>query len=220
MYNWHFGVIWEYRIVFVNGAVITAELTVLAWTIGVVLGLIIALARLSPFIWLRAPATLFVETFRSTPALVQLVWIYYALPIITGLQMSAFTSVAVGLGLHTAAYFGEIFRGGIISIERGQVDAAKSVGMVYLQAMVRIILPQAIRRMMPPFMNETANLVKLTSLGSVLAVYELLHASNNLITNTYRPLEVYSMAAVTFALIIYPMIHGARMMERYWEARS
>ena len=220
MYNWHFGVIWEYRIVFVNGAVITAELTVLAWTIGVVLGLIIALARLSPFIWVRAPATLFVETFRSTPALVQLVWLYYALPIITGLQMSAFTSVAVGLGLHTAAYFGEIFRGGIISIERGQVDAAKSVGMVYRQAMVRIILPQAIRRMMPPFMNETANLVKLTSLGSVLAVYELLHASNNLITNTYRPLEVYTMAAVTFALIIYPMIHGARMMERYWEARS
>ena len=220
MYNWHFGVIWEYHIVFVNGAVITAELTVLAWTIGVVLGLIIALARLSPFIWVRAPATLFVETFRSTPALVQLVWLYYALPIITGLQMSAFTSVAVGLGLHTAAYFGEIFRGGIISIERGQVDAAKSVGMVYRQAMVRIILPQAIRRMMPPFMNETANLVKLTSLGSVLAVYELLHASNNLITNTYRPLEVYTMAAVTFALIIYPMIHGARMMERYWEARS
>ena len=220
MYNWHFEVIWEYRIVFVNGAVITAELTVLAWTIGVVLGLIIALTRLSPFIWLRAPATLFVETFRSTPALVQLVWIYYALPIITGLQMSAFTSVAVGLGLHTAAYFGEIFRGGIISIERGQVDAAKSVGMVYWQAMVRIILPQAIRRMLPPFMNETANLVKLTSLGSVLAVYELLHASNNLITNTYRPLEVYTMAAITFAVIIYPMIHGARMMERYWEARS
>ena len=220
MYNWHFGVIWEYRIVFVNGAVITAELTVLAWTIGVMLGLIIALARLSPFIWLRAPATLFVETFRSTPALVQLVWIYYALPIITGLQMSAFTSVAVGLGLHTAAYFGEIFRGGIISIERGQVDAAKSVGMVYWQAMVRIILPQAIRRMLPPFMNETANLVKLTSLGSVLAVYELLHASNNLITNTYRPLEVYTMAAITFAVIIYPMIHGARMMERYWAARS
>ena len=220
MYNWHFGVIWEYHIVFVNGAVITAELTVLAWTIGVVLGLIIALTRLSPFIWLRAPATLFVETFRSTPALVQLVWLYYALPIITGLQMSGFTSVAVGLGLHTAAYFGEIFRGGIISIERGQVDAAKSVGMVYRQAMVRIILPQAIRRMMPPFMNETANLVKLTSLGSVLAVYELLHASNNLITNTYRPLEVYTMAAITFAVIIYPMIHGARMMERYWEARS
>ena len=220
MYNWQFGFIWDYRIVFVNGAVITIELAALAWIIGVVLGLIIALARLSSFVWLRAPAALFVETFRSTPALIQLVWIYYALPIITGLQMSAFTSVAIGLGLHTAAYFGEIFRGGIISIERGQVDAAKSVGMVYRQAMMRIILPQAIRRMLPPFMNETANLVKLTSLGSVLAVYELLHASNNLITNTYRPLEVYTTAAVTFAVIIYPMIHGARMMERYWGVRS
>ena len=220
MYNWHFDFLWEYRIVFVNGAIVTAELTALAWSIGVILGLVIALARLSPLPWFRAPAVLFVETFRSTPALVQLVWIYYALPIITGLQLSAFMSVGVGLGLHTAAYFGEIFRGGIVSIERGQMDAAKSVGMVYWQAMARIILPQAIRRMLPPFMNETANLVKLTSLGSVLAVYELLHASNNLITNTYRPLEVYTMAAITFAVIIYPMIHGARIMERYWGARS
>ena len=158
--------------------------------------------------------------FRSTPALVQLVWIYYALPIMTGLQLSAFVSVAFGLGLHTIAYFGEIFRGGILSIDRGQMDAAKSVGMRYRQAMWRIILPQAVRRMVPPFMNETANLVKLTTLGSVLAVYELLHASNNLITATYRPLEVYTTVAVGFAVIIYPIIYFSRRLEIYWVAKS
>lgn len=220
MYTWHFGVIWDYQSVFYHGGVITAQLTGIAFAIGMAGGLLVAFARLSSHSWLRAPATVYVELFRSTPALVQLVWIYYALPIMTGLQLSGFTSVAVGLGLHTVAYFGEIFRGGILSIERGQVDAAKAVGMVYRQAMWRIILPQAVRRMVPPFMNETANLVKLTTLGSVLAVYELLHASNNLITTTYRPLEVYTTVAIAFAVIIYPIIYFSRRLELYWGQKS
>ena len=220
MYVWHFEVIWDYQGVFYRGAIITAELTLIAFMIGMVGGLLIAFARLSKYRALQAPAAFYVEAFRSTPALVQLVWIYYALPIMTGLQLSAFVSVAIGLGLHTIAYFGEIFRGGILSIERGQMDAAKAVGMRYRQAMWRIILPQAVRRMVPPFMNETANLVKLTTLGSVLAVYELLHASNNLITETYRPLEVYTAVAVAFAVIIYPIIFFSRRVEIYWGAKS
>jgi polar amino acid transport system permease protein len=220
MYNWRFEVVWNYQYVFYKGALVTAQLTGVAFAIGMVGGLLIAFARLSSYRGLRAPAAFYVEAFRSTPALVQLVWIYYALPIITGLQLTAFASVAVGLGLHTVAYFGEIFRGGILSIERGQVDAAKAVGMRYRQAMWRIILPQAVRRMVPPFMNETANLVKLTTLGSVLAVYELLHASNNLITETYRPLEVYTTVAVAFAVIIYPIIFFSRRLEIYWGTRS
>lgn len=220
MYKWHFEIIWDYQIVFYRGALVTAELTGLAFTIGVVLGLIIAFMRLSRYSPVRAPAAVYVELFRSTPALVQLVWIYYALPIMTGIQMGNFMSVGIGLGLHTAAYFSEIFRGGIQSIERGQMDAAKAVGMRYHQAMWRIILPQAMRRMVPPFMNETANLFKLTTLGSTLAVYELLHASNNLITNTYRPLEVYTTVALAFLVIIYPVIYLSRMLERYWSFRS
>ena len=92
--------------------------------------------------------------------------------------------------------------------------------MRYGQALWRIILPHAVRRMVPPFMNETANLVKLTTLGSILAVYELLHASNNLITTTYRPLEVYTTVAIAFAFIIYPIIYFSRRLESYWEAKS
>jgi polar amino acid transport system permease protein len=220
MYKWHFEVIWDYQIVFYKGAVITAELTGIAFVIGMAGGLVIAFARLSSYRALSMPAAFYVEAFRSTPALVQLVWIYYALPIMTGLQLTAFLSVAIALGLHTIAYFGEIFRGGILSIDRGQMDAAKAVGMQYGQAMWRIILPQAVRRMVPPFMNETANLVKLTTLGSILAVYELLHASNNLITTTYRPLEVYTTVAIAFAFIIYPIIYFSRRLESYWEAKS
>jgi polar amino acid transport system permease protein len=148
------------------------------------------------------------------------VWIYYSLPILTGLQMGNVASVSVGLGLHAAAYFAEIFRAGIASIDRGQTDAAKSIGMSYLQMMRRIVMPQAVRRMIPPFINELATLIKLTTLGSVLAVYELLHESNNLINNTYRPLEIYTALAVAFAVIIYPFIWLSQRLEGYWKVRS
>src|SRR5215204_5466625 len=192
-YSWYFNVVWDYRAVFLRGATITAQLT----------------------FW-----SLYIEFFRSTPVLVQLVWIYYSLPILTGLQMGNVTSIAVGLGLHAAAYFAEIFRAGIASIERGQTDAAKSIGMSYFQMMRRIVMPQAVRRMIPPFINELATLIKLTTLGSVLAVNELLHESNNLINNTYRPLEIYTALAVAFAVIIYPFIWLSQRLERYWKIRS
>jgi polar amino acid transport system permease protein len=219
-YAWDFNVVWEYRTVFVWGAWVTAKLTALAFVIGLVIGFVLALMRISESRWLRAPATFYVEVFRSTPALVQLVWIYYALPIVTGLQLDSFTSVGVGLGLHTAAYYCEVIRAGILAVDRGQIDAAKAVGMRRSQTMRRIVLPQAVRFMVPPFTNETANLIKLTTLGSVLAVNELLHAANNLITNTYRPLEVYTAIAAVFAVIIYPVIWASRQLEKYWSTRS
>lgn len=219
-YTWHFQIVWDYRMVFVRGAIVTAELTFWATLIGLVLGLPLGLMRRSQLLPLRAPAATFIELFRSTPALVQLVWIYYSLPILTGLQMSNTTSVAVGLGLHAAAYFAEIFRAGINSIARGQWDAARAIGMTYSQAMRRIILPQAVRRMIPPFINEFASLIKLTTLGSTLAVYELLHEANNLINNTYRPLEVYTVLAIAFAALIYPIIYASQRLEQRWQVRQ
>src|SRR4051812_9978804 len=219
-YSWNFNVIWDYRAVFVRGAIITGELTLGALLIGVLLGLTLGMMRSSKRAPIRAPAAVYIEFFRSTPVLVQLVWIYYSLPILTGLQMGNVPSVAVGLGLHTAAYFAEIFRAGIASIDRGQTDAASSIGMGYFQMMRRIVMPQAVRRMIPPFINELANLMKLTTLGSVLAVNELLHEADNLISLTYRPLEIYTALAVSFAVIIYPFIWLSQRLERYWKIRS
>ena len=121
---------------------------------------------------LRWPAAVYIDIFRATPILVQLVWIYDAMPIVLGVQMGNMVAASVGIGLHAAAYVAEIFRAGIESIDRGQSDAAKSLGMGYGQAMRRIILPQAVRRMVPPFINEFATLMKLTTLGSVIAVLE------------------------------------------------
>jgi polar amino acid transport system permease protein len=219
-YVWHFEVVWEYRDVFVHGAIVTAELTFWATIIGVVLGLTLGLMRRSQYAWLRTPAAVYIEAFRSTPVLVQLVWIYYSLPILSGLQMGNLTSVAVGLGLHSAAYIAEIFRAGINSIDKGQWDAARAIGMRYPEMMRRIILPQAVRRMIPPFINEFATLIKLTTLGSILAVNELLHQSMNLIVQTYRPLEVYTALALAFVILIYPFIYLSQRLENYWRVRS
>jgi polar amino acid transport system permease protein len=220
MYTWHFEIVWDYRQVFVRGAIITAELTFWATAIGLVLGLGLGLMRRSEYYWLRVPAGVYIEAFRSTPVLVQLVWIYYSLPILTGFRMSNVMSVAVGLGLHSAAYVAEIFRAGINSIEKGQWDAARAIGMRYSKLMRRIILPQAVRRMIPPFINEFAALIKLTTLGSVLAVDELLHQSMNVIVTTYRPLEVYTVLALAFAVLIYPFIYLSQRLEQYWRVRS
>lgn len=219
-YLWHWDVIWDYRQVFVRGVQVTAILTVWALLIGMALGLLLGLMRSSRLRLLRVPAAVYIDVFRATPILVQLVWIYYALPILSGVQMGNIASASVGIGLHAAAYIAEIFRAGIASIDRGQSDAAKSLGMRYGQAMRRIILPQAVRRMVPPFINEFATLMKLTTLGSVLAVNELLHEAENLINNTYRPLEIYTVVAVVFGLLIYPFILASQWLEQRWKVRG
>ena len=219
-YKWHFDVIWDYRDVFVQGAWVTAQLAVYSIAVGLPLGLAAGMMRSSKHNYLRWPSAVFVEFFRATPTLVQLVWIFYVLPILTGHRLDSMMSVTLGLGLHTAAYVAEIFRAGINSIDFGQHDAARALGMSYFQRMRRIILPQAVRRMVPPFINEFANLMKLTTLASVLAVYELLHQSNNLISLTFRPLEIYTALAVGFFVFIFPMIYLSQRLERFWGARS
>src|SRR5471030_979593 len=216
-YTWQWQLIWDYRQVFLRGIEITLVLTWWALLIGLGLGLLLGLMRSSRLAALRWPAAIYVDVFRATPILVQLVWIYYALPIVLGLQMGNIASASVGIGLHAAAYIAEIFRAGIASIDRGQSDAAKSLGMGYAEAMRRIILPQAVRRMVPPFINEFATLMKLTTLGSVLAVNELLHESENLINTTYRPLEVYTAVAVMFGVMIYPFIWLSQQLEQRWK---
>ena len=215
-YAWQWQLIWDYRQVFVRGVEVTVILTCWALLIGMALGLLLGLMRSSRLAALRMPAAIYIDVFRATPILVQLVWIYYALPILLGVQMGNIASASVGIGLHSAAYIAEIFRAGIASIDRGQSDAAKSIGMGYGQAMRRIILPQAVRRMVPPFINEFATLMKLTTLGSVLAVNELLHEAENLINSTYRPLEVYTVVAVVFGLLIYPFIWLSQRLEHRW----
>src|SRR5262245_55883833 len=171
-FTWHFGVILDFFDVFLRGCLVTLELTFWAFTLSTAVALVLALMSISRRPYLRIPAVAYVEVVRGLPSLVVLVWVYFALPIVTGVSMSGYQAAILGLTLSQAAFSAEIFRAGIESIDKGQMEAARVIGMSYVLAMRRIILPQAVRRMIPPFVNTFAGLLKFTSLASVIAVTE------------------------------------------------
>ncbi len=213
-YTWQWGVIWDNWHIFVQGALMTLFLTGSSVGIGLVAGLFLGLAKLSSRPWLRIPASVFVEVFRDIPLLVLLLWIFYCLPILTGLKIDIIESAILGISIHASAYLAEVYRAGIQSVDRGQMESARSLGMSFWQGMQRIVLPQAIRRMIPPFLNVTADFMKASALASVVGVWELLRQTSNLIANTWRPLEAYTAVAVTYLLLIYPVVWLTGYVER------
>lgn len=219
MYEWNFEIAWQFRMVYVKGAGITLALSFYSLAFSLLIGLFIALARQSRNRLVSMIASWYVEVLRDTPLLVQIVWIFYCLPILFGITATAFWSSVIALSLHFSAYVAEIIRAGIASIDKGQTDAAKILGMSYGQTMRRIVLPQAFRRMIPPLVNNFADIMKLSALASVIGVYELLHAIDNVNMNTFRPLELYTVLAVVYFILIFPVAFGARRVERVLAAR-
>jgi ABC-type amino acid transport system permease subunit len=146
-------------------------------------------------------ASLFVIVLRNTPLLVQLIWVYYCLPIVFGLDLSAVAACVLALSLHGGAYIAEIVRAGIQSIDPGQTEAAKSVGLNYWQTMIHVILPQAIRRIIPPLANEGITLLKYSSLVSTIGVADLTYQAQVVATTTFRPLEIYTALALEYFVL-------------------
>lgn len=213
-YQWSFGFLWHYERLFVRGIEITLAYTFGTILLGLLLGLLIGLARLSRSWIVNAPLVALIEIFRCTPLLVQIVWFYYALPVLMGIQIPASVAATSVLSLYTAAFYAEIFRGGIISIERGQWDAARALGLRPWYMMRLVVLPQAIRRMIPPFMNQSIIQLKNTSLVSTIAVPDLLYQGQLITADTYRPLEVYTMVAVIYFMLLFPTTVLAQAYER------
>ena len=145
LYRWNFAPVFENADVLLSGAIGTLRLFAICVVVGFGLGLVVGLGRHSGARWLHLPATAFVEFFRNTPVLVQILWFYYALPILLPFQVSPLAAAALGISLNSAAFSAEIYRGGIASIDRGQAEAARALGMTAAQAMRRVVLPQAIR---------------------------------------------------------------------------
>jgi polar amino acid transport system permease protein len=214
MYQWDFSFLWSYRWLFVNGTAVTLLFTVGIVALGLAVGLLAGLLRLSRFAPLRWLSQTYVEVFRCTPVLVQLVWFYYALPILTGIEMSATTAAILALSLYGGAFYSEIIRGGINSIEPGQTEAALALGMTPGQSMRRIVLPQALKRMVPPLMNQSIIQLKNTSLVSVLAVPDLLYQGQAVAHDSYRPLEIYTLVAVIYFVILFPLTLLVGRLER------
>ncbi|MFC3124601.1 ectoine/hydroxyectoine ABC transporter permease subunit EhuC [Pseudoroseomonas globiformis] len=214
MYQWDFGILWGYRFLFLNGLWVTLAFTVAIVVLGLGVGLLAGLMRLSRFAPLRWLSQGYVEVFRCTPILVQLVWFYYALPILAGIEMTATTAAVLALSLYGGSFYAEIIRGGINSIEAGQSEAALALGMTPAQSMRRIVLPQALKRMVPPLMNQSIIQLKNTSLVSVLAVPDLLYQGQAAAHDSYRPLEIYSLIAVIYFVVLFPLTLLVGRLER------
>ena len=213
MYEWDFYFIWGYRWLFLQGLGVTIAFTVGIVLIGLVVGLVAGLGRLAPYAIIRWIAQAYIEVFRCTPVLVQLVWFYYALPILSGIDMSATSAAMLALSLYGGAFYAEIIRGGIVSIDAGQREAAEALGMTPGQSMRRIILPQAIRRMIPPLMERSFELVKTTALAATLAYGDLVYQAMVLSSQTFRPLETYTSVAVIFFVVLFAASLAMRAVE-------
>ena len=201
--------------VFIRGVGLTALIAASSLFLGLPLGLALALARVQPRRLLSSPAAVYVEVMRGTPLLVQILFIYFVLPSF-GVNLPAFTSGIVALTLNAAAYISEIFRAGIVSIEAGQMEAARALGMNYWQAMRRIILPQTFRRVVPPLTNEGIALLKDSSLVSVIGLTELARTGQELASRYAAPLTIWPLVAVLYLALTFPLTRVAQYLERTW----
>lgn len=197
-----------------EGMKLTIQLTLLSGLCGVLLGLIIALCRMSRSKLISWPAAFYVTVFRGTPLLLQILFIYFALPPLLDIRLEAMPAGLLALSLNAAAYLTEIFRASIQSIDKGQMEAARALGMNYGLAMRRIILPQTFRRLIPPVVNELAALAKDTSLVSVIALSEMLYVTQRVGAKYLRPWETYLWAAVGYLLIVMTLSAIAGVLER------
>ena len=213
MYHWDFGILWTYRALLAAGLGYTLLFTAICVVLGLFIGLVAGIGRLSTNPFIAVPLRGYVELFRCTPVLVQLVWFYYALPVLTGLQISAVVASTLCLSLYGGAFYAEIIRGGIISTDPGQIEAARALGMRRFQVMRRIVLPQAFRRMVPPLMSQSIMQLKNTSLLSVLAVPDLLYQGQVIAHETYRPLELYTFIALAYFAVLLPVTMWAKKLE-------
>ena len=219
-YTWDFKVILDGLPLLLRGVVVTVELWIVAFATGLSFGFAVSLARISQRAWVNAPAIAYVEIFRNTPVLVQLIWFYYAFPIVLGQQLTPFVAATLALTLNTSAYCAEIFRGGIVSIARGQWEGAKAIGMTRSMTRRRIIVPQVMKRMLPAFTHRGIELATVTSLASLLAVNEIMYQGRLLSSTYYRPLEILTVVALIYLVLIYPGSYLSARLERKLAARD
>lgn len=212
-YLWDFTPVLQHLDMLLVGLVNTIKIALISIVIGVAVGLVLAFMRLSPRWLIRYPATAFIEFYRNTPPIVHFFWFFYALPVLMDISLDPFVAAVLALSTQSGAFYAEVFRGGIISIETGQWEGSKALGMTHAQLMRRIILPQAITRMVPPFVERSFELTKTTALASTLAYADLLYQAMQVNSQTFRPLEVYTTVAVMYLVLLVSASALARVAE-------
>ncbi|WMS44693.1 amino acid ABC transporter permease [Acuticoccus sp. MNP-M23] len=197
-----------------SGLQYTVALSLTAIVISVTIGLVVALPGLSSARIPRTISRTYVELVRAVPILVLILWVYYGLPQLTGLTLSVFWAGVVALALSDSAFEAEIFRAGIQSIDKGQYEAAHTIGLNYTDTMRFVILPQALRRILPALGNQLVYMLKMSSLVSVIGMPELTRKANELVVTEYRPLEIYTILVLEYLVLILVVSAGVRWLER------
>ena len=213
-YNWDFASVFVYWNVLAMGLWGTVKLFIICSILGLGGGLVMGMMRYSKTRWISYPAMLYVEVFRNTPVLVQIIWFFFALPVVTGIEVSPMMAAVLGITLNTIAFSAEVFRGGIQSIEREQWEAGKAIGMSYAQSMRRVILPQALKRMLPPLTSRGIEVFKMSTLASVVAYPETLQQAKLIASYEYNPIEAYTIVALMFFIVLLPLVQLTYMLER------
>ncbi|MEP2919098.1 amino acid ABC transporter permease [Sulfitobacter sp.] len=202
-----------------NGFGATILLSVIAAGLSMVIGLLVALPGMSSNRWIRLPSRIYIEFVRAIPLLPMLFWVFYGLPVVLksmGISVSidAFWGAVITLAISDSAFTAEIYRSGIQSIAKGQSEAAKTIGLTYTQTMRYVILPQAIRRILPPLANQFIYIVKMSAFASVIGMQELTRRANELVVTEYRPLEIYSLLILEYLVLVLVISFFVRWLER------
>ncbi|ROZ78081.1 amino acid ABC transporter permease [Ramlibacter sp. WS9] len=213
--NWTLLLIGQYPNGPLGGLAITLLLSVLGLALAFPLGVVLALARVSPIGWLRAPATAVVYVVRGVPLIMFIFWVYFFLPALTGHTVSGFTTMVVTLVIYQAAYLAEVIRAGIEGLSRGQTEASRALGLSYMQTTFKVVLPQALYNMVPAMVSQFVSTIKETSLGYVISVNELTFAANQ-VNNTLltKPFQVFILLAGIYFLVCFSLTQLARHLER------
>lgn len=213
-YSWNFSFLAAYAPLILRGMGGMAFLAAIIVVGALAIGLVAGTARMSTNRIFRLLGRAYVEFFRNIPSPVHLLWWYYALPILTGIQLKPVVAATLAFSLYAGTYMAEIYRAGLQSIEKGQWEAGRSLGLGYYVLMRRVILPQVLRRMLPALTNQVIDIVKLTSVASLIAFPEILYYARQISEIEFRPIEGYTVAAVLFSVILIPLSYLSLALER------
>ena len=214
MYHFDWSVISAYFPAMMMGLAVTLKVSAISELVGIAVGLVVALCRLSTFMPLRYLAVAYIDFLRGIPVLVMLLWVYYGFSILFGLNLSEMEAAVIGLGCSYAAYIAEIFRSGIQAIPVGQREAGRTLGLARWQVMAYVVLPQAVRIIVPPMGNTVISMLKDSSLVAIIAVSDLMRQTMVAASETFRPFELYAAAAVIYYILTFVTARIVTLVER------
>ncbi len=213
-----FGVVWHYRWAFLNGLGVTLFLSAAGLLGGTLLGSLIAIAASNRARWVRVPLWAFVEVVRSTPLLMQAIWVHFALPALLGFSLLPLESALLALVLNVGAYASEIIRAGIAGVGKGQVEAARALALPTRLVWTKVVLPQAFRLVLPPLTGMAISTIKASAILSILAINDLMRVAMRINGFTFRPVELFTAVALLYFLVGMTVSGAGHWAERRWKA--